>query len=110
MPEPVTVDADDVRCVSAVFGMAARAFGTSMMAIPAFGAALEACGRLDAAAAQSQMPEDPVTTPQTMAIFHHQMLLDYENAGFERSEAFAVVYAWVSAGASASALRGINGG
>ena len=109
MAEPVTVDADDVRCVSAVLGMAARAFGTSMMAIPAFGAALEACGRLDAAADQAQMPEDPVTTPQHLAIVHHEFLTAYMDAGFERSEAFAAVHAYISATANASALRGLHG-
>lgn len=110
MAETVSVAADDVRCVSAVLGMAARAFGSALCGIPGFGGALEACGRLDAAAAQAEMPEDPVTTPQQMAIYHHQMLIDYMNAGFERSEAFVIVHAWAAAGANASALRGIHGG
>jgi len=110
MPETVTVDADDVRCVAEVFSVAATAFGSSLQHIPHFGDALEACARMGQAAVQSQMPDDPVPGPAQIAVIHHEMLLAYQNAGFDNEQAFAIVLTYISANASASAIRHLNGG
>ena len=105
MPETVQVAADDVRVVTDVLTLAAKAFGSALQYVPHFGDALEACGRMSAGAEQSQMPEDPVAPPAQIAIAHHEVMNAYLNAGFERGEAFAIVMTFISAGA----LRSTHG-
>jgi len=75
--------------------MAARAFGSAMGQIPGFGAAIEACGRLETAAAQSELPDDPVSGPQEAAIRAGALLEAFLDQGFDRSEAFCMVHLWV---------------
>lgn len=110
MPDTVTVTAADVRTVTEVFTVAATAFGSALQHIPHFGDALEAVGRMASASQASQMPDDPISTPFQIAVTHHEMLAAYQGAGFERDEAFAIVLTYLSANASATALRGLNGG
>ena len=93
-----------------MLGIAATAFGSALGHIPGFGAALEACGRLAVAAQQSGLPEDPVGGLDQTAIGHHEAMLAYERAGFERPEAFTIILSLIQANASAVALRGMAHG
>ena len=110
MADTATVLSDDIRTVTAVLGIAATAFGSYLGAVPGFGAALEACGRLSAAAEQTAMPEDPVGGLDQTAIGHHEAMMAYERAGFERPEAFTIILEFIQANASAVALRGLAHG
>ena len=105
MPDTVQVAADDVRVVTDVLTLAAKAFGSALQYVPHFGDALEACGRMGRAADTGGMPEDPVAPPAQIAIAHHEVLNAYLNAGFERDEAFTIVMTYISAGAMGN-LRG----
>lgn len=109
MAGTVQVAADDVRCVSVVLNIAARAFGSALGQVPGFGDALEACGRLEEAARAADLPADPISTPSQVAIVHHEMLAAYLGAGFERDEAFAIVLTYIAANASMSAMRQAHG-
>lgn len=108
MTETVTVAADDVRAVIAGLAIAGGMLGASGPLIPNFTSALEAAGRM-ASASVTSMPEDPVNAPEEGAIALHEMMLTFERAGFEHSEAFALVMAQVQAAATGRALRGGNG-
>ena len=107
----VTVCADDVSTVCVVYDVISKAFGSVLGQVPGFGAALEACGRMMAAtaAAEGGMPPDPVAGPAEGAILHFDLVRHYQEAGFSREEAFAIVMVQVQAHATASALRGGSG-
>jgi hypothetical protein len=105
----VTVSADDVRLVTDALTLATRHFGSQLVHIPGFGAALEASGRLSASAERSALPDDPVTSMDTVALTHHEMMAAYERAGFDHSEAFSIVLTYITANASASAMRSAHG-
>jgi hypothetical protein len=107
--DTVTVSAADVQVVTGVFILAAHAFGSTLGAVPGFGAAIEACGRLANAAPGDGMPEDPVTGVRQMAITHHELMLAYEDAGFDHSEAFVFTVNYAQATAQAAALRMFSG-
>ena len=53
-----------------------------------------------------ELPDDPVTGTKQMAIAHHELMADYEEAGFDHHEAFtfAVNYAQATAQATAQML------
>jgi hypothetical protein len=108
MPDTVTVDAGDARLLSEVFLVAAKAFGSAMQHIPHFGDALEASVRMGQAAEAADLPDDPVPGPAQIAIMHHEMLAAYQTAGFDNEQAFAIVLTYISANASASAMRQIR--
>jgi hypothetical protein len=107
--DTVTVSAADVQVVTTVLSVAARAFGSSMGEIPLFGAALEACGRMSAAADASALPDDPVKSIDEMAVVHHEMMSAYDRAGFDHSEAFTIVLTYITANAHAIAMRASHG-
>ena len=109
MTDTVTVAADDVATVTAVFDVAARAFGSTLGHIPGFGAALEACSRMQAASAQASLPQDPVSGPDEVAIRHHELMSSYERAGFSEDQAFVIALAYIQASAQGHALRSLGG-
>ena len=109
MTDTVTVSAEDVQVVSDVLTLAAKAFGSALQYIPHYGDALEACGRMAAGAERAQLPEDPVQGIDALAIGHHEMMAAYERQGFTNEQAFMVVLSYVSANASAVALRAAHG-
>lgn len=110
MSDTVEVLASDVAVVNEVLMIAAKAFGSTLGVVPGFGAALEACGRMSVAAAQAQMPEDPVTDSKAMAIAYSELLRTYLEADFERHEAFRLVEIQAQTGAQLSLMRLMHGG
>ena len=109
MAETVTVSAADVQVVSEVLNLATRAFGSALVRVPGFGEALEACGRMTAAASIAGLPEDPMTGGAAMAITYHEMLTGLCEAGFERSEAFRLVEIQAATIAQLSLARSLHG-
>ncbi len=109
MADTVTVSAADVRIVSGVLTVAARAFGSYLGEVPGFGQALEACGRLEAAVVSSGMPEDPVTGSKALAITLHEAMGEYEAAGFGRHEALEFVKMQAAIVLNIGAMRSIRG-
>lgn len=108
MPD-VAVSADDVRVVSDVLTLASRAFGSHLGAIPGFGAALEACGRMSVAAERSELPEDPISNSKSLAIAFNEMMRDYMEADFDRTEAFRLTEIQASAIAQIGLARTLHG-
>ena len=109
MSETISVSATDVRLVTRALGVATSAFGARLVAVPGFGDALEAAGRLAEAAEQSVFPPDPVTGCKTLAIMYHEMLRDFIDAGFDQSEAFRLLEIQASASAQMGIARALHG-
>lgn len=109
MPDTVAVGADDVRLVTRALSVATSAFGSRLVAVPGFGDALEAAGRLEAAADQSAFPQDPVGASKMLAIGLHETFRNFMDAGFDQSEAFRLVEIQASASAQLGLARAIHG-
>lgn len=105
----VTVSADDVRVVSDVLVVAARAFGSYLGNVPGFGAALEASARMAVAAERSAMPEDPVSSTKSMAIAYNEMLRAFMDSGFDESQAFRLLEIQASAAAQLGLAKALHG-
>ena len=108
MSDTMTVAADDVRAVLAGLIAVGGMLGALAASVPGYSEAMAAGARIAVAPAQ-QMPEDPVGGPDQAAIANHELMLAYERNGFTHEEAFAVMMAYVQAGATAFALRGGSG-
>ena len=108
MSDTMTVAADDIRAVLAGLASLGGMLGTLAPAVPGYADAMAAAARI-ADASSAPMPEDPVGGIDEMAIHHHELAAAYERAGFTHEEAFAVMMAYVQAGATAFALRGGSG-
>ena len=110
MPDTVEVAASDVQVVNEVLLTAFRAFGGSLVHVPHFGDAIEACTRMTAAAQQAQMPEDPVSGDKALAIALHETLREYADAGFDEHQAFRLVEIRAQAVAQLGLMRTMHGG
>jgi hypothetical protein len=109
MPETVTVAAADLQALTGVFSLSVKAFGSTLGHVPGFGAAIEACARLEAAAASASLPEDPVGAGQGEAIAYNVLLNGFMEAGFDRSEAFRLVEIRAAAASQLALARALHG-
>jgi hypothetical protein len=109
MTDAVTVSADDIRAVAAVFTLAVACCGPAAASVPGFEAATQACERMTAAISQAQMPEDPVSGTGVLAITLHEAMTGFEAAGFDHHEAFEFVKMQAAIVLNLGAMRSLHG-
>lgn len=109
MADTINVSTEDLRLVTGALRVATDAFGSRLVSVPGFGAALEAAGRLSSAADQAALPEDPVGGTKSLAIVYSEMLREFIDADFERSEAFRLVEIQAGMMAQLALARALHG-
>jgi hypothetical protein len=109
MAEQCAVAVADVRLIGEVLTLASKAFGSNLGAVPGFGAALEACGRLEAAADMAMFADSVADGVSRLAQSDRRTYDAYTEAGFDEEQAFSILMVSVAMRASMTVAKMTGG-